>query len=182
MKHLNIFIHFWTYLPAWITKHPTKIELKTFFVAKLLFSFLLNQTRALEKQQRDTLLSDRLEIEGLGVYFAKKPHRPQVTNSLVYIEVIKFCGSQPCSPSREQRFYGLIELEPRTSVRKLFNILHKWEFYRILCNNLWISPGYSWKNTEAFHSAFYKASIETSVVRLELLSEIFIFCRIFFRK
>ena len=90
-----------------------------------MFSFLLNQTRALEERQRDTLLSDRLEIEGLGIYFAKEPHRPQVTNSPVYIEVINFCESQPCSPSREQRYYGLIELEPRTSVRKL---LPKFDF------------------------------------------------------
>ena len=55
-----------------------------------MFSFLLNPTRALEKQQRDTLLSNSLEIEGLGIYFAKEPHQPQVTNSVVYIEVIIF--------------------------------------------------------------------------------------------
>ena len=41
----------------------------------------------------------------------------------MYIEVINFCGSQPCSPSREPRYYGLIELKPRTPDRKLNNIL-----------------------------------------------------------
>ena len=35
----------------------------------------------------------------------------------------KFCGSQLCSPSREQRYYGLIELQRRTFVRKLVEIL-----------------------------------------------------------
>ena len=54
----------------------------------------------------------------------KNSHRPQVANSPAYIEVINFCGSQPCSPSREQRYYGLIELKPRTPVRKFFKILH----------------------------------------------------------
>ena len=94
---------------------------KNILCCELFFSFLLNQTRAPEKQQRVTLLSDRLKIEGLGIYFAKEPLRSQVTNSLVYIEVINFCGSQPCSPSCEQRYYGLIKLEPRTSVfSKLF--------------------------------------------------------------
>ena len=67
-----------------------KDSIKNLLCCELLFSFLLNQTRALEKQQRDTLLSDRLEIEGLGIYFAKEPHRPQVTNSPVYIEDYKF--------------------------------------------------------------------------------------------
>ena len=43
LEILNIFIHFLTYLPA---------------------SILLNQTRALETQQRDTLLNDRLESKG----------------------------------------------------------------------------------------------------------------------
>ena len=57
---------------------------------EILFSFPFNPTKALEKQQRDTLLSNSLEIEGLSIYFAKEPHRPQVTNSLVYIEVINF--------------------------------------------------------------------------------------------
>ena len=87
---------------------------------RFIVSFPLNQTRALEKQQRDTLLSDRLQIEELGIYFAKEPRRPQGTSSFVYIEVINFCGPQPCSPSREQRYYGLFELEPRTSVRNIF--------------------------------------------------------------
>ena len=83
--------------------------------------FLTPQSnKSLEKQQRDTLLSNRSEIEGLGIYFAKEPHRPQVTNSPVYIEVIIFCGSQPCFPSRKQRYYGLIELKPRTSRSKAF--------------------------------------------------------------
>ena len=71
-----------------------------------------------EKQQRDSLLSNGLEIEGLGIYFAKEFHRPHVTNSLLYIEVMNFCGSQQCSPSREQRYCGLIELENKTFVRK----------------------------------------------------------------
>ena len=53
----------------------------------------------------------------------KNPHRPQVANSPLYLEVINFCGSQPCSASREQRYYGLIQLKPRTSIRKLFKIL-----------------------------------------------------------
>ena len=97
-----------------------KDSIKILLCCELLFSFLLNQTRALENQQLDTLLSDRLELEGLNKYCAKEPHRPQVTNSPAYIEVINFCGSQPCSPSREQRYYGLIELEPRNSGRKLF--------------------------------------------------------------
>ena len=65
--------------------------------------------------------------------FCKRTRRPQVTNSLVYIEVINFCGSQPCSPSRGQRYYGLIELEPRTSVRKLFKILHGFSFRAHQC-------------------------------------------------
>ena len=87
--------------------------------------FLINPTRAAEKQQRDTLLSNSLESEGLGIYFAKEPHRPQVTNSFVYNEVINFCGSQPCSPSREHWYYGFIELEHRTFVRKLIKILQQ---------------------------------------------------------
>ena len=78
-------------------------------------------SKSLRKQQRHNLLSDRSEIKGLGIYFAKDRHHPQVTKSLVYIEVINFCGSQPCFPSRGQRYYGLIELEPRTSVRKLLS-------------------------------------------------------------
>ena len=65
-------------------------SIKNLLCCELLFSFLLNQTRAPEKQQRDTLLSDRLEIERLGIYFAKGPHRPQVTKLLVSIEVINF--------------------------------------------------------------------------------------------
>ena len=83
--------------------------------------FLTPQSnKSLEKQQRDTLLSNRLEIEWLGIHFAKEPHRPQVTNSPVYIEVINFCGSQPCFPSRKQRYHGLIELKPRTFHSKAF--------------------------------------------------------------
>ena len=103
---------------------PCKNSIKNLLCCESLFSFLLNQTRALEKQLRDNLVSDRLESERLGIYFAKEPHRPQVTNSPVYIEVIKFCGSQPCSPSREQRYYGLIELKPKTPVKTLFKIQH----------------------------------------------------------
>ena len=122
LKHLIVCIHFLTYLPAWITKFPTMIQLKNLLCCELLFSFLLNRTRALDKQQQDTLLSYRLEIEGSGIFFAKETHRPQVTNSPMYIEVINFCGSQPCSSSRGQRCYGIIELKPRTSVRKLFYI------------------------------------------------------------
>ena len=79
--------------------------------------------KSLAKQQRDTLVSDCLEIKELGIYFAKEPHRPQAANSPAYLEVINFCGSQPCSPSREQRYYGLIELKPRTSIRKFFKNL-----------------------------------------------------------
>ena len=55
-------------------------------------------------------------MEGLGIYFAKEPHRPDVTNSLVYIEVMNFYGSQPCYASRERQYYGLIELEYRAFV------------------------------------------------------------------
>ena len=80
-------------------------------------------SKSLRKTATRHLLSYRLEIKGLGIYFAKDPYRPQVSNSPVYIEVINFCGSQPCSPSREQRYYGLIELKPRTYVRRLFKIL-----------------------------------------------------------
>ena len=53
--------------------------------------------------------------ESIG--FAIERHRPHLTNSIVYSEVIKFCGSQPCSSSREQRYYGLIELEHSTAGR-----------------------------------------------------------------
>ena len=67
-----------------------KDSIKNLLCCELLFSFFLNQTRALEKQQRETLLSDRLESDGLGIYFAKEPHRPQVTYLIVYIEVINF--------------------------------------------------------------------------------------------
>ena len=38
----------------------------------------------------------------------------------MYIEVIKICGSQPCFPSREQRYYGLIELKPKNSRSEVF--------------------------------------------------------------
>ena len=106
-------------------KISNKDSIKNLLCCESLFSFLFNQPRALEKQRRDNLLSDRLEIEGLGIYFAKEPHHPQFTNSPMYIEVINFCGSQPCSTSRGQRYYGLIELGPRTSGRKIFKILQR---------------------------------------------------------
>ena len=94
-------------------------SIKNLLCCETLFSFLLNRTRALGKQQQDTLLSNHLEIEGLGIYFAKEPYRPRVINSLVYLEVRKLCGPQPCSPSCEQRYYGLYELKLRTPIRKL---------------------------------------------------------------
>ena len=104
-----------------IINFPPKIQTKHSLLRITVFLHT-SSSKSLEKQQRDTLLSDRLEIKGLGIYFAKDPHRPQVANSPAYIEVINFCGSQPCFPSREQRYYGLFELKPRTSVRKLFKI------------------------------------------------------------
>ena len=111
---------------TWKIRIPTK-KFPDFLQFKLsllrTIVYLLNLTRAPEKQQRDTLLSNSLEMEGLGIYFAKETHQPHVTNSVVYIEDINFCGSQPCSPSPGQRFYGLIEMEHRTSVWKLTKIL-----------------------------------------------------------
>ena len=70
-------------------KFPDFLQLKISFFGTVAF-FLLNLTRAPEKQQRDTLLINSLEIEAFGIYFVKEPHRPHVTNSLVYIEVINF--------------------------------------------------------------------------------------------
>ena len=108
---------------------PDFLQLKVSFLRIIVF--FLNPKRAPEKQKRDTLLSNSLEIEGLGIYFAKEPHRPHVTKSLLYIEVKNFCGSQPCSPSREQRYYGIIELEHKTFVRKPTKILQLWIFAKI---------------------------------------------------
>ena len=101
---------------------PSFSLIKNFSYCELLFSSSILKEPP-EKQQRDNLLSNSSEIEGFGIYFATEPHRPHITNSLVYIEVITFCGSQPCSPSREQRYYGLIELEHRFFVRKLIKVL-----------------------------------------------------------
>ena len=103
-----------------------KGSIKNFLCCELLFFLPHQSNKSLrKKQQRDTLLSDCLEIKGLGIRFAKESHHPQVTNSPVYIEVINFCGSQPCFPSREQRYYGLIELKPRSPVRKFFKFLQE---------------------------------------------------------
>ena len=121
--YFKAFKHIYSFLNVFIRLNNEisyKDSIKNLLCCELLFSFLLNQTRALEKQQRDTLLSNNLETEGLGIYFAKEPHRPEVTNSLVCIEALNFCVPQPCSPSREQRYYDLIELKPKISVRKLF--------------------------------------------------------------
>ena len=91
--HLEVFEPIYSLLNVFTrlnneTSH--KDSIKNLLCCDLLFSFLLNQARAQEKQQRDTLLSDRSEIKGLGIYFAREPYRPQVINSLVYIEVINF--------------------------------------------------------------------------------------------
>ena len=109
---------------SWILNLPPKIRIKHSLLRNIVFLHTPS-SKSLEKQQRDTLLSDRLEIRELGIYFAKEPHRPQIADSHVYLEVINFCGSQPCSTSREQRYYGLIDLKPRTSVRNLFKILQR---------------------------------------------------------
>ena len=87
-KHIFSLVNVFTLLNNEIS---FKDSIKTFFVSNYCFpSYSINQTRALEKQQRDTLLADHLEIEGLGIYFAEEPYRPQVTISPLYIEVLNF--------------------------------------------------------------------------------------------
>ena len=127
LKYLNLFIHFWTYLPVWRKKNnfPSKIPIEPSSLRIIVFLHTPSN-KSLEKQQRDTLLSDRLEIKGLGIYFAKESPPPSSRKFTSVPWGYKFfCGSQPCSPSREQRYYGLIELRPRISVRKLLKILQK---------------------------------------------------------
>ena len=97
-------------------------QLKTFFAVKPLFlSFLLQELckTAMRCPFEKLALNQRVG----HMSFKRRAYCPQVTISFVYIEFVSFCGSQLCSPSREQRFYGLIKVESKTSVWRPIKIL-----------------------------------------------------------
>ena len=68
LYYLEVFKHIYSLLNVFthLNKFHTKIQLKPSLLRIIVF--LPPQTsRSLEKQQRDTLLSDRLEIKGLVI-------------------------------------------------------------------------------------------------------------------
>ena len=78
LKYSNLFklnYSFHNVFTRWIIHFPPKIQTKLSLL-RIIVSLLTSSSKSLEKQQRDTLLSDRLEIKGLGIYFAKESPPP----------------------------------------------------------------------------------------------------------
>ena len=124
----NIFNQLLTYLPAWITKFPTKIQLKPSLLR--INVFLPTQSnKSLRKTATRHPVERSFRNRRVRHIFCKRT--PTALKSQIHpckLRLKDFCGSQRCSPSREQRYYGLIELKPRTPVRKLFKIVQTWWF------------------------------------------------------
>ena len=74
-KYLNLFIHFLTYLPKWITKFSSKIQLKTFFVANYCF-----HPSSIKQEPQKTATRQPVERsfrnQGVRHIFCKRPPPP----------------------------------------------------------------------------------------------------------